>query len=264
MDCLLPSTLPPHLRRELAAWARIEPIPADGSDRRFFRLSRGHLTRICLYHPHPPGGAITENDSYFFIGRHLRQQGVPVPAILTYCREEGWFLLEDLGSTSLQEVYQRLPGPQDQESLYQRALALLLNLQLAGSQGFSPKWCFDTPCYDVELAYTRECQYFQQAFLQGYLGWPNPPVGLEEDFAHLLEQALASSEQVVIHRDFQSRNLLVQADRLGLIDFQGARLGPPPIRSGGFAPRSLCLLTRGSPGQPVTAIYGHAATTPTF
>ena len=40
---------------------------------------------------------------------NLRRQGLPVPEIFTYCREEGWFLLEDLGDVSLQEFYRRQP-----------------------------------------------------------------------------------------------------------------------------------------------------------
>ncbi len=221
------ASFPAGLRRELAAWPTLDVIAPDGSDRRFFRLRRGDSSCICLYHPQPPGTPVSENDSYYFIGQHLRRQGLPVPEIFAYCRQEGWFLLEDLGDTSLQEACQRQPDRAGTLTLYRQAVQLLVDLQQTGTQGFDPGWCFDTPSYTAELVYTRECLYFQQAFLQGYLGWEHLPVGLERDFAHLLERALAAGEQVLLHRDFQSRNLLVHQDRLWLIDFQGARLGPP-------------------------------------
>ncbi|MGQ9920977.1 MAG: aminoglycoside phosphotransferase family protein [Desulfobacca sp.] len=219
-------SFPEQLRRELATWPTRESIAADGSNRRFFRLRRGNASCICLYHPQPPGSPVTENDSYALIGRHLWQLGLPVPEIYTYCREEGWFLVQDLGDTSLQEAVRRLADRQHVWALYRQALDLLLALQQAGTPGFDPGWCFDTPLYDAELVYTRECRYFQTAFLEDYLGWQQLPATLAQDFALLVDRALASTEQAFLHRDFQSRNLLVHQGRLWLIDFQGARLGP--------------------------------------
>ena len=73
---------------------------------------------------------------------------------------------------------------------------------------------------------TRECGYFLEAFVQGYLGLDLAPELLGEEFEQLLHRALSPPQKSFLHRDFQSRNLLVQQDRLWLIDFQGARLGP--------------------------------------
>jgi aminoglycoside/choline kinase family phosphotransferase len=227
MNQLLCDALPASLRRELLSWQEIRPLAPDGSDRRFFRLRRGTVSCLCLYHPHPPGRGVTENDSYYHIGRHLWQRGLPVPEIFHYCPEEGWFLLEDLGETSLQAAYGQEETDRGRLDLYRRAVQLLVDLQSRGTPGFDPAWCFDTPYYDAELVLNRECLYFQEAFLQGYLGWQTVPPALAADFAWLIHQALTGPEQVVLHRDFQSRNLLVQPQRLGLIDFQGARLGPP-------------------------------------
>ena len=106
---LEPAAFPARLRRELQAWEAVQPLAADGSDRQFYRLSRPGSTRICLYHPRPPGDPVSENDSYYYIGRHLREQGAPVPEIFTYCREEGWFLLQDLG----EHIVAGAPSPAD-------------------------------------------------------------------------------------------------------------------------------------------------------
>jgi hypothetical protein len=51
-----------------------QPLAGDGSDRRFFRLL-GSPTVVLLFHPHPPGGEVNENDSYYQVGRHLRAKG---------------------------------------------------------------------------------------------------------------------------------------------------------------------------------------------
>ncbi len=227
MTAAEPLALPPRLRQELTHWETIQPLAADGSDRRFFRLQRRRTACICLFQPEPPGSPVTENDSYYFIGQHLRRQGLPVPEVFEYCREEGWFLVEDLGETSLQTAYLAAAGSEGRLDLYRQAVALLVQMQVQGSEGFSPHWCFDTPYYDANLAYTRECQYFVAAFLERYLPGGFDQAALEADFAHLLARALEPGPVVLLHRDFQSRNLLWHQGRLWIIDFQGARLGPP-------------------------------------
>jgi len=206
----------------------LSPLSGDGSDRRFFRLHAEERPLVLLYQGQPPGAAVTENDSYFFIGRHLWHQGLPVPEIYHYCREEDWFLLEDLGDWNLQDEVQARPHSESILGWYRQALELLVRLQIKGYQGFNPAWCFDTPVYDDQLVRRRECHYFVQAFLQNFLGMAVAPGELEADFSQLLARALTPGEQYLLHRDFQSRNLMIKDGCLRLIDFQGSRLGPLP------------------------------------
>lgn len=219
-------TFPPGLRRELQTWDSIQPIAADGSNRRFYRLRGPRGSSICLYHPEPPGEPVTENDSFDAIGRHLRRQGLPVPEIYEYCRGEGWFLVEDLGNVSLQEHYRLQADLKARLRLYEQVLDVLVDLQTAGTEGFEPGWCFDTPAYDAPLVWQRECLYFLQAFVNDYLGLPTGVDEVGEDFAWLIRQALEPVQEFFLHRDFQSRNLMIHQGRVWLLDFQGARLGP--------------------------------------
>jgi aminoglycoside/choline kinase family phosphotransferase len=66
-------------------------------------------------------------------------------------------------------------------------------------------------------------------FVGGLLGYEldkSEYAMLNKVFDQLCERALAQS-QVLVHRDFHSRNLMVLADeRLGMIDFQDAVVGP--------------------------------------
>ncbi len=201
-----------------------QPLAGDGSDRRFFRLL-GSPTLVLLHHPNPPGLGVNENDSYFHLGRHLRARGVPVPEILEYCRDEGWMLLEDLGDINLEAALKR--GGDGQVSFrYRQALDILINQQLAGKEGFDPAWCFDTPAVHRPFLWERECGYFVRAFLQGYLGFKVSLDDLAPDFERLLTGALPPAPNYFLHRDFQSRNLMIRDGRLRVIDFQGGRLGP--------------------------------------
>jgi hypothetical protein len=205
--------------------AAAQPLAGDGSDRAFFRLP-GSPTKVLLWHPYAPGGEVNENDSYYHIGRHLRAKGAPVPEIYHYCREEGWMLLEDLGDISLDAVLKTQTADTQIRFWYRQALEILVNMQVRGLEGFSSSWCFDTPVVDGPFLRERECLYFVLAFLQGYLGLKLAAVELAPDFEELVGLAASSPDRYFLHRDFQSRNLMVKDGRLRVIDFQGARLGP--------------------------------------
>jgi aminoglycoside/choline kinase family phosphotransferase len=223
--------LPQSRRLEREAKARNvrlsegRPLAGDGSDRRFFRLP-GEPNLVLLCHPQPPGQEVTENDSYFLIGRHLKERGVPVPEIYVYCREENWMLLEDVGDLSLAT---RVGGAQNGAEIlgwYRQALQVLVGQQLEGNQGFNPAWCFDTPAVTQPFLLERECRYFVWAFLQGYLGLEVEEAELAPDFERLLAGCRPEESPFFLHRDFQSKNLFVQGERLRVLDFQGGRLGP--------------------------------------
>jgi hypothetical protein len=181
---------------------------------------------LVTWHPYAPGLEVNENDSYYHIGRHLRAKGAPVPEIYHYCREEGWMLLEDLGDISLDAVLKTQTADTQIRFFYRQALEILVNMQVRGLEGFSSSWCFDTPVVDGPFLKERECLYFVLAFLQGYLGLKMAAAELAPDFEELVGLAASSPDRYFLHRDFQSRNLMVKDGRLRVIDFQGARLGP--------------------------------------
>lgn len=208
-----------------ATLSEAQPLAGDGSDRRFYRLL-GSPTVVLLYHPHPPGRVVNENDSYFLLGRHLRARGAPVPEIYTYCKDEGWMLLEDLGDISLETALKRTPGEGQLRFWYRQALEILVEMQLKGADGFDPAWCFDTPMVHRPFLWERECGYFVRAFLNGYVRLEVTMEELAPDFARLLTGALPPGPSYFLHRDFQSRNLMIKDGRLRVIDFQGGRLGP--------------------------------------
>jgi N-acetylmuramate 1-kinase len=219
------SRLDAEVRARGVSLAEARPLAGDGSDRRFFRVP-GEPGLVLLHHPGPPGREVTENDSYFLIGRHLKARGVPVPEIYVYCREECWMLLEDAGDLSLAEAVVAAQSRAEVLTLYRLALEILLHQQLEGRQGFDPAWCFDTPAVTRAFLLERECRYFVWAFLQGYLGLEVEETELAPDFERLLAGIRLDEYPGFLHRDFQSKNLFVQGKALRVLDFQGARLGP--------------------------------------
>jgi aminoglycoside/choline kinase family phosphotransferase len=200
-----------------------ERVPADGSRRFFYRLSNDQVSYIVMANPPGDENVKRENYSYLKIGSHLHGKGIPVPALYRYDLDHGWFIMEDLGRRNLQEV---ALSSDDHMDLYRTVIELLIRIQLVGREGFDPGWCYHTQTYDRVLMERFESDYFRTYFLQGLLGLKEDLSYLRFCFEHLSYHASLADNDFVLYRDFQSRNLIVNGDRIGVVDWQGARLGP--------------------------------------
>ena len=203
----------------------IIPLAGDGSDRKFFRVRMGASCFVALISPRIKKEGIDENDSYFLIGKHLERQNLPVPNILWADVDRGHFLLHDLGDYHLQDHVKR--GSSDPFGTYRRVLSLLVKLHEVAPEGFRTDFCFDTHTYSPAFVYNRELEYFRKSFLIDFLGMEVSEAELRLDFELLAETAGVNGNSLVMHRDFQSRNIMVSRGRLWIVDFQGMRYGPP-------------------------------------
>jgi aminoglycoside/choline kinase family phosphotransferase len=99
-------------------------------------------------------------------------------------------------------------------------------MQISGSVRFDRKWCWETQRYDKKLMLEKESGYFMQAFCQDLLHIKTFSAGLADEFKQLAGRAARQPAVYFLHRDFQSRNLMVCNSKIRIIDFQGGRLGP--------------------------------------
>ena len=202
------------------AWHR---VPSDGSERAFYRLSDKRDSFIVMEYPPSERAAEKENISYLRIGEHLLSKGIPVARIFRCNLEHGWFIMEDLGQGNLQEIALR---SENRMEIYKRVLELLVKLQIEGREDFNPEWCAHTKRYNRFLMERHESEYFLTYFVQGYLGMDKDLNALKRSFTCLSHQGSLADNDFFLHRDFQSRNLIICGDRIGIVDWQGGRLGP--------------------------------------
>jgi len=201
------------------------PLAGDGSKRIFSRFTLPVSKDCFIAMSNRPVDAFTrrENLAYVMIGKHLRSKKIPVPEIYRYDLDRGWFIMEDLGPTNLQDVVLSGNNPLP---IYEKVLGFLFRLQIEGARDFDPSWCCQTQQYDRAVMRRYESDYFKDAFLHHYLGlkkeWPE----LETSFDHLAETASRADNSFFLHRDFQSRNIMISNGDIGIIDWQGGRLGP--------------------------------------
>jgi N-acetylmuramate 1-kinase len=200
-------------------------IQSDGSTRRFWRLSLGRQQCAVIVAPKTASPSeLAEARAAWELGRHLRHRQVAVPDLYGWDEESGVLCCEDLGDVRLHQAI-RSSSRQELRQWYLQALEGLVVMQLGGAVGFDPGWCWDTPRYDVAVMRERESGYFLRAFWNDLLSRDATP-GIGEEFTIIANRAANASSEFFLHRDFQSRNIMVHQGRLRCIDFQGGRLGP--------------------------------------
>jgi N-acetylmuramate 1-kinase len=201
------------------------PMAGDGSKRLFSRIAHSETEESYVVVENNPMTDFLkkENFAYLMIGRHLFGKGLPLPEIYDYDLDNGWFILEDMGDVKLQdEILVR----KDSGRLLEDIIELLFKLQIQGIEGFKKEWCCQTDKYDHFVMRRYESDYFRDSFLTGYLeiksDWPE----LEAPFNHVSEIASMAESNYFLHRDFQSRNVMIRKDKMGVLDWQGSRTGP--------------------------------------
>jgi aminoglycoside/choline kinase family phosphotransferase/dTDP-glucose pyrophosphorylase len=201
-------------------------LKGDGSDRTWYRLHAGDRSIVIADHGIRTHTDQSEIDSFVAIGCHLHGKGLPVPRIYHYDTFSGLVCMEDLGDLNLQGVIQTAGDIEKIIAHYQSVINLLIKLSISGAEGFDTGWAYQTPYYSRELILEKECRYFVDAFLKGYLEIDACYEDFEDEFIYLAKNALEFSINGFMHRDMQSRNIMIKDNQYYFIDFQGGRIGP--------------------------------------
>jgi hypothetical protein len=212
------------------AWSTVQlfPLQGDASDRRYYRLCfptpvEG-LTSLVVMRlaRHYVAGELP----FVNIQRYLARQGIPVPHIVCDDAAHGVVVLEDLGDVTLEAALQGASAGQ-MYGWYTQALDLLLRLQHPETPMPRSSCVAFHLAFDVEK-FMGELDFFSTHMLQSLCGQTLPrshAIALRGQFWKICT-LLARQPRVLTHRDYHSRNLMVQGERLRVIDFQDARLGP--------------------------------------
>jgi aminoglycoside/choline kinase family phosphotransferase len=191
---------------------QLETASSDASFRRYFRIR--HKAGCHIVMDAPPD---KENIQPFIqIAQLFQSAKLHVPQIHAINAEQGFLLLEDFGSTSLQDALTN----ETANSLYRQALDTLFRLQTS----ISIHSC-QLPVYNTALL-ERELGIFDEWFMEKLLGLVLP-IAIREPLHQLLIDSALEQPQVCVHRDYHSRNLMItKQNSPGILDFQDAVIGP--------------------------------------
>lgn len=192
---------------------KTEQLTAAGSNRVYYRMETPARTLVGV-----EGTNSYENAAFLAIGRHLHEQGLPVPEILGVSSDCMCYLLQDLGNDSL---FQNL----DNTELLEKTIRLLPDIQFKGGSGLDFSVCFPTESFD-RRSILWDLNYFKYCFLKA-TGLEFHEARLEDDFERLANILLSDAPySTFMYRDFQARNVMVKGGNPWFIDFQGGRRGP--------------------------------------
>ncbi len=201
------------------AASSLNPIERGGSSRRFFRVHSSGRDSVILVHDL---GEKEENKHYASLAGFLAGHGVPVPEVLAVNHDEGLLWLEDLGERDLWAS--RNESWDKRRSLYESVLcgiAVLHRIPVDEVDALHLQKEFD------ERLYRWEQEYFAEHCLGEIFGIDESSRDalLNGPSMRELAHRLAAEPRQLVHRDFQSQNIMIRDGHACFIDFQGMRPG---------------------------------------
>lgn len=191
-----------------------QALQGDASPRQYFRVYNEHDSFVVA--------SVCPNDqshqSFVMVSDILKQQSIKVPKIIGTDFQAGLLLLEDLGDKQLLSILNQGTV----ESFYQQGFAMI-------AQFFQiPLSLLDAlPHYQHDLL-NQELDLFEDYFINNFLS--TKLTDTERQSLHNIKQRLIKNAldqpQVFVHRDYHSRNLMMNGSQLTTIDFQDAVVGP--------------------------------------
>ncbi len=219
---------------------RCSPLAGDASNRRYFRLHllESPVSSIILMQLANPeefkaseeavGEPSADISDLPFVNvlSHLRHVGISVPALYYYDESAGFLYLEDFGDVTLVEACANA-GKAKMERLYVQAIDQLVEMHNRATIPRNASCiAFHRQFNDSLLMW--EFEHFLEYGITARRGTPmreKDEYAVREEFQKIAKW-MATQPQVFTHRDYHSRNLMVNEGQLGVIDFQDALMGP--------------------------------------
>src|SRR5271155_4968274 len=204
--------------------ARIQPLQGQlgGSGRNIIRLSSERETAIGILY-----NVREENIAFLEFSRHFRKHGLSVPEIYAEDLNQGAYLEEDLGDTTLFEFLSKHRTGEniapDVVEAYRKVVAVLPRFQIEAGRDLNYKVCYPRGSFDRQSIFW-DLNYFKYYFLR-LAGIPFNEQALEDDFDSLTNFLLSANCDYFLYRDFQSRNIMLKGGQPFFLDYQGGRKG---------------------------------------
>jgi len=203
---------------------RVQALQGElgGSGRKIIRLAGGNFSAIGILHH-----LREENVAFLEFSRHFRRRGLPVPEIYAEDLNQGAYLEEDLGDTTLFEFLSKNRAGRNiapaAVAAYRQVVALLPRFQIEAGRDLNYRVCYPRSSFDRQ-SIAWDLNYFKYYFLR-LAGVPFNEQALEADFGRLTRFLLSAGRDYFLYRDFQSRNVMLPGGQPFFLDYQGGRRG---------------------------------------
>jgi hypothetical protein len=200
---------------------KIAPIEKGGSDRKFYRVRCSSEQSLILVKYNLER---EENRHYVEIAQFLEAHEIRAPRIYYHDADEGLVWLEDLGENDL--FTHRAEPWLVRRAFYESALDEVRKLHRL-PEDVCIEMHRHLPAEFNAALYRWEQNYFFENCLGRRFGVDKASIDNVAALPalHEIAENLAKRSRVLVHRDFQSQNILVRNGQAYLIDFQGMRPG---------------------------------------
>jgi aminoglycoside/choline kinase family phosphotransferase len=200
----------------------VKKLPETTSGRKYYRLQAGMISAIGVYNNNK-----RENDAFIYLSNHLKKHNVSVPEVYRVNSDNGVYLIQDLGDITLYRYLEDIGGEKNFNDLagkkYRKVIDEMPNIQIQASEDMDFSICYPRAEFDYQ-SIMWDLNYFKYYFLK-LAGVTFDEQYLEDDFQVFAKYLLEADCNYFLYRDFQSRNIMVNDDKLYFIDYQGGRRG---------------------------------------
>jgi len=198
-------------------------LAGDASNRRYYRVMGGEKSWVLMV-----WDPFEDNGKYPFLSvlRHFEKNDIHVPEVVGLWPQKGWVLLEDLGDLTLERKFWESQDQSNVLPFYEKAIDELIKIHYVASANKSPCTAFENS-FDVEKL-LWELNYGKSHLLEKMNGIKFSDIENKEIEKVFLDicKILHQQPKYICHRDYHSRNLMLKLDKMRVIDFQDARMGP--------------------------------------
>ena len=201
------------LSKKLEIDFSISTAASDASFRSYFRIKTLHDSFIVMDAPRQDESI----KSFLKIGKMLNSIEVNVPNIYKEDEALGFILMQDFGS----DTYLDVLNGENQQRLYNDSIQSLIQMQKFVKKDFCQ-------------SYTNKILFDEMVlFIEWYLKKYKKIELSNKEYEDLvtcfeeISKKVFSQEKFFVHRDYHSRNLMIQkSNNPGILDFQDALVGP--------------------------------------
>ncbi|WP_151962684.1 phosphotransferase [Acinetobacter oleivorans] len=191
---------------------KIAFLAGDASFRRYARIQLQNKTYMLMDAPPEKEDCVP----FVTIDEFFAGHGVRVPQIVAKDLAQGFLLLEDFGDVLLSTLL----NDETVDKYYEQSFKQLIQLQSIDGTNQFPAYSYEKLMLEMQLL----------------TDWMLPSLAIQptaeqkktiDDAFEFLARAAVAQPQVIVHRDFHSRNLMKIENELelGVIDFQDAVIG---------------------------------------
>lgn len=201
---------------------KVIQLAGDASTRKYYRVAVDNQSLVLMkWDPFQP-----EKYPFISVLNHFSEAGVHVPKIIDMSASDGLVLLEDLGDLTLERKYWEQRESEKSFEYYKLAIDEIIKIHFAASALKKPCTAFDIE-FNTEK-FVWEMNYGKDNLIKGVLGFDLSPK-VDSEIVGIftkISETLHKEPKYISHRDYHSRNLMIKFDKMCVIDFQDARMGP--------------------------------------